>query len=68
MTANEQFTSEQVNEGSAEVDPIYLSEAYLHRDLDHDHDQDGMAIEVQKKLSLFFPKRRRKILWNLEAA
>ena len=29
------FTSEQVNAALGAVDPIYLTEAYLYRDLDH---------------------------------
>ena len=48
------FTSEQVNAASGAVDPIYLSEAYLFRDLDHD--QDGVKIEVPKLFSFIFPK------------
>ena len=31
------FTSQQANAASGIADPIYLSEAYLYRDLDHDH-------------------------------
>ena len=32
------LTSEQVNAASGAVDLIYLSEAYLYRELDHDRD------------------------------
>ena len=52
------FTSEQVNAASGTVDPIYLLEAYLFRDLDHD--QDGVEIEVPKSFSFIFPKEDRK--------
>ena len=48
------FTSEQVNAALGAVDPIYLTEAYLYRDLDHD--QDGIETEVPKSFSLFFRK------------
>ena len=52
------FTSEQVNAASGAVDPIYLTEAYLYRDLDHD--QDGIEIEVPKSFSFIFPKEEGK--------
>ena len=54
------FTSRQVNEASGAVDPIYLSEAYLYSDLDHD--QNGMEIEVPKIFSLFFRKKTENTL------
>ena len=58
IPSNVRFTSEQVNEASAAVDPIYLSEAYLYCDLDHD--QDGMEIEVPKSFSIIFPNEDGK--------
>ena len=46
------------------VDPNYLSEAYLYRDLDHD--QDGVKIEVPKSFSFIFRKKTENTLkWNL---
>ena len=48
------FTSKQLNAAPGAVDPIYLTEAYLYRDLDHD--QDGIEIEVLKSFSFIFPK------------
>ena len=41
------------------LDPIYLSEAYLFRDFDHD--QDGVIIEVPKSFSCIFPKEDGKL-------
>ena len=56
-------TSEQVNAASCAVDPIYLSEACLYRDLDHD--QDGTEIEVPKTFSFIFRNKTRNTLkWN----
>ena len=48
------FTSEQVNAASGAVDPIYLTEAYLYRDL------DGIEIEVPTSFSFIFPKEEGK--------
>ena len=53
------FTFEQVNAASGTVDPIYLLEAYLFRDLDND-DQDSMEIEVPKRFSFTFSKEDGK--------
>ena len=47
------FNSRQVYEASGVIGPIYLSEAYLYRDLDHD--QDGVETEVPKTFSFIFP-------------
>ena len=52
------LTSDQVNAASGALDPVYLSEAYLYRELDHD--QDGMEIEVPKTFSFVFPKEDGK--------
>ena len=47
------------------LDPIYLSEAYLYRNLDHD--QDGVKIEVPNHSVLFFRKKTENSLkWNLQ--
>ena len=48
----------QVNAASGAVDPIYLTEAYLYSDLDHD--QDGIEIEVPKTYSFIFLKEDGK--------
>ena len=58
------LTSDQVNAASGALDPVYLSEAYLYRELDHD--QDGMEIEVPKTFILYFRKKTgNNLKWNL---
>ena len=65
--SNMLFTSELGKCSLGVVDPIYLSEEHLCRDLDHE--QDGMEIEVPKTFNFAFPKEDGKysengICWN----